>query len=179
MNLDIKRKWVHRIILQAQQTAVPQGPAPTAPTHTSQTGGLPWAPPVNNQNIEGCQTHVIIINICPKITRIYQNAMGPPMDPLEAPGKTGKGPGPAKGKSKMLEPCPGTSSGTGSAAQPAGSSKNTIVCSACDESGHWSKNCPYFNFCDVCKVTTHSTHMCRVSKAWKHNSWITCLYILW
>ena len=34
----------------------PQGPAPTAPTHTSQTGGPPWASPVNNQNIEGCQT---------------------------------------------------------------------------------------------------------------------------
>ena len=30
--------------------SMPQGPAPTAPTHTSQTGGLPWAPPVNNQN---------------------------------------------------------------------------------------------------------------------------------
>ena len=23
---------------------------------------------------------------------------------------------------------------------------------------------PYHNFCNVCKVTTHSTHMCRVSK---------------
>ena len=30
----------------------PQGPAPT---HTLQTGGPPWAPPVNNQNMEGCQ----------------------------------------------------------------------------------------------------------------------------
>ena len=30
--------------------SVPQGPAPTAPTHTSQAGGTPWAPPVNNQN---------------------------------------------------------------------------------------------------------------------------------
>ena len=64
----------------------------------------------------------------------------------------------------MSEPCPGTSSSTGSASQPAGPSKNTIICSACGESGHWSKNCPYYNFCDVCKVTTHSTHMCRVSK---------------
>ena len=64
----------------------------------------------------------------------------------------------------MSEPHPGTSSGTGSTAQPAGLSKNTIVCSACGKSGHWSKNCPYYNFCDVCKVTTHSTHMCRASK---------------
>ena len=29
--------------------SVPQGSAPTAPTHTSQTGGPPQAPPVNNQ----------------------------------------------------------------------------------------------------------------------------------
>ena len=76
------------------------------------------------------------------------------------PGKSGKGSGPAKGKGKTLEPHPGTSSGTCSAE----SSKNTIVCSACGESGHWSKNCSYYNFCDVCKVTTHSTYMCRASK---------------
>ena len=36
--------------------SAPQGPAPTAPTHTSQTAGPPRAPPVNNQNVEGCQT---------------------------------------------------------------------------------------------------------------------------
>ena len=30
--------------------SMPQGPAPTAPTHTSQTGGPPQVPPVNNQN---------------------------------------------------------------------------------------------------------------------------------
>ena len=35
--------------------STPQGPAPTAPKHTAQTGGPPRAPPVNNQNIEGCQ----------------------------------------------------------------------------------------------------------------------------
>ena len=128
--------------------SMPQGPAPTASTHTSQTGGPPQAPPVNNQN------------------RDHQ-------DPLEHNGTTngstrtpadGKGPGPTKGKNKMLEPHPGTSSGTGSAAQPAGSSKNTKVCSACGESGHGSRNYPYYNFCDVCRVTTHSTHMCRASK---------------
>ena len=37
--------------------SVPQGPAPTAPTHTSQAGGPPWAPPVTNQIMEGCQKH--------------------------------------------------------------------------------------------------------------------------
>ena len=53
---------------------------------------------------------------------------------------------------------------TGSATQPAESSKNTILCSACGESGHWSRNCPYYNFCDFCRVTTHSSHMCRAAK---------------
>ena len=129
--------------------SMPQGPAPTAPTHTSKTGGPPWVPPVNNQN----KDH---------------------QDPLECNGTTngstgahaesGKGPGPTKGKNRTLQPCPGTSSGTGSTTQPAGSSKNTVVCSACGGSGHWSKNCPCYNFCDVCRVTTHSTHMCRASK---------------
>ena len=68
---------------------------------------------------------------------------------------------PSKGKNKTSEPHPGTSSGTGSTTQPAG---HTIVCSACGKSGHWSKNCPYYNFCDICRVTTHSTHMCRAAK---------------
>ena len=143
--------------------SVPQGPAPTAPTHTSQTGGPPRAPPVNNQIMEGCQKcdhhqHM------PQDHQDLPECNGTSNGSTGVPGKSGKGPGPAKGKSKMSEPCPGTSSGTGSTAQPAGSSKNTIVCSACGKSGHWSKHCPYYNFCDVCKVTTHSTHMCRASR---------------
>ena len=94
-------------------------------------------------------------------------------DPPECNGTTngstrapadGKGPGAAKARNKASEPHPGTSSGTGPATQPADSSKNTIVCSACGESGHWSRNCPYYNFCDFCRVTTHSTHMCRAVK---------------
>ena len=141
----------------------PQGPAPTAPTHTSQTGGPPWAPPVTSQNMERCQNY----NHHQYMPQDHQDLLecnGTTSGSTRAPGKAGKGPGPTKGKSKALVPHPGTSSGTGSTAQPAGSSKNTIVCSACGKSGHWSKNCPYYNFCDVCKVTTHSTHMCRASK---------------
>ena len=141
----------------------PQGPAPATPTHTSQTGGPPWAPPVNNQNIEGhqkCDHH----QYTPQDHQDLLECNGTTNRSTAVPGESGKGPEPTKGKSKMLEPCPGTSSGTGSTAQPAGSSKNTIVCSACGKSGHWSKNCPYYNFCDVCRVTTHSTHMCRASK---------------
>ena len=121
---------------------MPQGPAPAAPT--SQTGGLPWAPPVNNQN----RDHQDLLE-CNGTTRT-------PAD--------GKGPGAAKGRNKASEPHPATSSGTGPARQPAESSKNTSVCSACGESGHWSRNCPYYNFCDFFRVTTHSTHMCRAAK---------------
>ena len=67
-------------------------------------------------------------------------------------------------KNKASEPHPGTLSGTGPATQHADSSKNTIICSGCGKSGHWSRNCPYYNFCDFCRVTTHSTHMCRANK---------------
>ena len=142
--------------------SVPQGPAPTAPSHTSQTGGPPWAPPVNNQNKDHQDP--------PEHNGTTNGSTG-------APVESGKGPGPTKGKSKTLEPHPGTSSGTGSTTQPAGSSKNTIICSACGKSGHWSKNCPYYNFCDVCRVTTHSTHMCRASKHGKATARLpVCIY---
>ena len=137
--------------------SVPQGPAPTAPTHISQTGGPPRAPPVNNQNIGDHHQHM------PQDHQDLPECNGITNGSTRAPAD-GKGPGPTKGKNKTSEPCPGTSSGTHSAAQPAGSSKNTIVCSACGESGHWNKNCPYYNFCDVYRVITHSTHMCRASK---------------
>ena len=143
--------------------SVPQGPAPTAPTHTSQAGGPPWATLVTNQYMEGCQKcdhH----QYTPQDHQDLPECNGTTNGSTGAPGKSGKGPGPTKGKNKMLGPHPGTSSDTGSTAQPAGSSKNTIVCSACGKSGHWSKNCPYYNFCDMCKITTHSTPMCRASK---------------
>ena len=125
---------------------MPQGTAPAAPT--SQTGGPPWAPPVNNQS---------------------KNHQDPPECNGATNGSTrgsadGKGPGAAKKGNKASEPHPGTSSATGPATQPADSSKNTIVCSACGKSCHWSRNCPYYNFCDFCRVTTHSTHMCRANK---------------
>ena len=124
---------------------MPQGPAPTAPTHTSQAGGPPQVPPVNNQNTE-----------CQDLLECNANTNGSTRVPAD-----GKGPGPTKGKNKTSEPCPGTSSGTSSTTQPAG---HTILCSACSTSGHWSRNCPYYNFCDICRVTTHSTHMSRAAK---------------
>ena len=122
----------------------PQGPAPTAPT--MQAGGPPQAPPVTNPN------------------RDYQ-------DPLECNDTNGstkaptnsKGQGATKSK-KASEPHPRNTTNTGPATQPSDSLKNTIICSGCGKSGHWSRNCPYYNFCDFCRVTTHSTHMCRANK---------------
>ena len=143
---ESKEKGVLKAILQDQQTKCTQGPAPTAPT--SQTGGPPQAPPVNNQN------------------RDHQ-------DPPECNGTTngstrapanGKGPGAAKAKKKAPEPHPVTMASTGPATQPSDSLKNTIICSGCGKSGHWSRNCSYYNFCDFCRVTTHSTHMCRANR---------------
>ena len=124
---------------------MPKEPAPTAPT--SQTGA-PWAPPVNNQNRDHQDP--------PECKGITNGSTRTPAD--------SRGPGAAKGRNKTSEPHPETSSGTGPATQPAESSKNTIVCSACGKSGHWSRNCPYYNFCDFCRVTTHLTHMCRAAK---------------
>ena len=108
--------------------SVPQGPAPTAPT--TQTGGPTQAPPVNNQN------------------RVHQ-------DPLEhnvtTNGSTrapvdSKGLGATKGRNKASEPHPGVSSGTGSTTQPAESSKNTIVCSACGRKWPLEQKLPLLQF---------------------------------
>ena len=117
-----------------------QGSAPTAPT--TQAKGPPQAPPVTNPN------------------RDYQD----PLECNDTNGSTkaptnGKGQGATKSK-KASEPHPRTMANTGLAPQPFDSLKNTIICSGCGESGHWSRNCPYYNFCDFCRVTTHSTHMC-------------------
>ena len=123
---------------------MPQGPAPTAPT--TQAGGPPQAPPVTNPS------------------RNHQD----PLEHNDTNGSTrapanGKGQGATKSK-KASEPHPRTVASTGPASQPSDSSKNTIICSGCGKSGHWSRNCPYYNFCDFCRVTTHSTHMCRANK---------------
>ena len=122
----------------------PQGPAPAAPT--KQAGGPSQAPPVTKPDTN------------------YQD----PPECNDTNGSTkapinGKGQGATKSK-KASEPCPRNTANTGPTTQPSDSSKNTIICSGCGESGHWSRNCPYYNFCDFCRVTTHSTHMCRANK---------------
>ena len=125
---------------------MPQGPTPAAPT--SHTGGPPQAPPVNNQNRDH-QDPPECNNTTEGSTRASAN---------------GKGPGAIKAKKKASEPHPGTVASTGLATQPSDLLKNTIICSGCGKSGQWSRNCPYYNFCDFCRVTTHSTHMCRAAK---------------
>ena len=87
--------------------SMPQGPAPTAPTHTSQTGGPPQAYPVNNQNKDHQDP--------PEHNGTTNGSTRAPAD--------SKGPGAAIGRNKTSEPHPGTSSGTGPATQPAESSK--------------------------------------------------------
>ena len=116
----------------------PQGSAPTAPT--TQAGGPPQAPPATNTN------------------RNHQ-------DPPEHNHTNGSTKAPTKGQGatkskKASENCPRNTTNTDPATQPS----NTIICSGCGKSGHWSRNCPYYNFCDFCRVTTHSTHMCRANK---------------
>ena len=125
----------------------PQGSAPTAPT--TQAGGPSQALPVT------------------KPSTSHQD----PPECNDTNGSTkapthSKGPGATKSKK--------ASANTGPATQPSDSLKNTIICSQCGESGHWSRNCPYDNFCDFCRVTTHSTHMCRANKCGPRSP--VCIY---
>ena len=115
----------------------PQGPAPTAPT--TQAGRPSQAPPVTKPNTNH-------------------------QDPPEHNDTNGSTKAPTNGKGQGATKSKKALANTGSATQPSDSSKNTIICSGCGESGHWSRNCPYYNFCDFCRVTTHSTHMCRANK---------------
>ena len=117
----------------------PQGSAPATPT--TQAGGPPQAPPVtkpstSHQDPPEC-------NDTNGSTKVPTN---------------GKGPGATKSKKASTNTSPATQLFL------LKSTKNTIICSRCGESGHWSKNCPHHNFCEFCRVTTHSTHMCRVTK---------------
>ena len=82
MDLDTKRKWVLRVIFQAQQTACHKD-QPQQHLHIHHElvdhHGLPQSPIRTWRDVK----IIIITNICPKITRIYWNAMEPPMDPLK------------------------------------------------------------------------------------------------
>ena len=142
MDQDRTEKGVPRAILQGQQMIDHRDQPLPAPT--TQAGGPPKAPPVNNPS------------------RNYQ-------DPPECNDTNGSTKAPTKGQGatkskKALEPHPRNMTNTDPATQPSDSSKNTIICSGCGKSGHWSRNHPYYNFCNFCRVTTHSTHMCRANK---------------
>ena len=143
MDQDMTEKGVPRAILQGLQVISHKGQPLQHPQHKLEDHHrLPQSP---NQT---------------ETTRIHQNAMTP-MDPPKHLQM-------AKAKEllnqRRQEPHPRNMTNTGPATQPSDSSKNTIICSGCGKSGHWSRNCPYYNFCDFCRVTTHSTHMCRANK---------------
>ena len=69
--------------------------------------------------MEGCQKHNHH-RYTPQDHQGLPECNGTTNGSTRVPGESGKGPGPTKGNSKMSEPHPGTSSGTGSIAQPAG-----------------------------------------------------------
>ena len=111
-------------------------PQGSAPTApTSQAGGPPQAPPATNTN------------------RNHQ-------DPPEHNHTNGSTKAPTNGKGLGATKSKKASTNTDPTTQPS----NTIICSRCGESGHWSKNCPHHNFCEFCRVSTHATHMCRATK---------------
>ena len=106
------------------------------PQHlTTQAGGPPQVPPATNMNTNHQDP--------PECNHTNGSTKAP---------TNGKGPGATKAKKALTN------------ADPATQPSNTIICSQCGESGHWSKNCPHHNFCDFCRVTTHATHMCRATK---------------
>ena len=111
----------------------PQGSAPTAPT--AQARGPSQAPPVSKPSTSQWDP--------PECNDTNGSTKAP---------TNGKGPGASKSKKASTN------------ADAAPQSSTTIICSRCGESGHRSKNCPHNNlFCDFCRVTTHTTRMCRAT----------------
>ena len=128
MDLDTKRKGVLRVILQAQQTVC----------HKDQ--------PLQHLHCKLEDHHRL-----PQSTIRTKDHQDPPECNGTSNGSTrapadSKGPGTAKGKNKVAEPCPGVPSGTGSAIQPAESSKNTILCSACWQKWPLEQKLPLLQF---------------------------------
>ena len=82
-------------------------------------------------------------------------------DPLEHNGTNGSTKAPTNRKGPSATKPKKASTNADAATQPS----NTLTCSQCGESGHRSKNCPHNNlFCDFCRVTTHTTRMCRATR---------------
>ena len=143
---------------------------PQAPSQARVTN--PRLPPVNHQDAatrEGSPTQSPTnkrIKIQVKIIRGLADHKGTTSRSTSTPKDSGKGPrAPGKAKKKSSEPYPSTSTDTDYTSQGhRDPSRYQIQCSACGEYSHWSKDCPYYNFSDICKVTTHSTCMCRASK---------------
>ena len=88
-----------QIILQAQQTACHKD-QPLQHLHIHHKLEDHHRLPQSTIRMLRDVKHVTIINICPKITRIYQNAMEPPMDPPEHLENLVKVQDPLKGRAR-------------------------------------------------------------------------------
>ena len=131
-------KRVHRAVLQSQQMIGHKDQLLQHPQHKLEDHHRLPQPPISSRNYQDPPEH--------------NDTNGSTKAPTKGQGAT-------KSK-KASETHPQIMTNTDPATQPS----NTIICSGCGKSGHWSRNCPYYNFCDFCRVTTHSTHMCRANK---------------
>ena len=127
--------------------SVPQGPAP----YSTYTYIANWRTTTGSPQS----------TIRTKITRIYQNTMEPTNGSTRTPAHN-KGPGAANGRNKMSETSPWSVIRHRFCYTALLNHLRTLsnvqhVAEVAIESRNW----PYYNFCDFCRVTTHSTHMCR------------------
>ena len=156
MDQDTKEEEVLRITLQAQQIVC----------HKDQP-----LQHLQHKLEDHCELPQSTIKT--EITRVHRNAMEPPMEPPEhlriakAQELLKQG---IRHQNLTLELCQ---------VQVLLHSqlihlRTLLFVSACGKSGHRSRNCPYYNFCDFCRVTTNSTHMCRATKCGPRSP--VCIY---
>ena len=160
---------------------------PTQSQHTmGETTGTQTSPPQKVKSTGGTQTSP------PKCTFQDQGTQGslecnlPQPSDLDQPGASNKGSKGKKRKKKSSKeggptsPHPGTSTGTNTVprmdfiSRNLGTGRPQIQCTACGEYSHWSRACPYNNFCTNCNDHSHATHMCRTPN--NKPSPVICIY---
>ena len=133
---------------------------PNCPGKTTSSGGTQTSPP-----------RPFEYNKCDQGTQGQLNHNQEAKTDTQPQVGKGRGSKGEKGKKRSPEPSDhhlGTSSNTEPrrdfTSRNLGTGRFSIQCSAYSKYNHWSRMCPYDNFCTTCKDHSHVTHMCRAPK---------------
>ena len=137
---------------KASQVGGTQTTPPPPLRKPTSTGGTQTSPPKDKPHRQVGQG------------QLDHNQEGQPASAAASQGKK------TKKSTAEVPPHPGPS--TGPSAGPRhdftlrnlGTGRPIIQCTACGKYSHWRRDCPYDNYCTMCKNHDHATHMCRAHR---------------